>query len=107
MARDRSSRLLFALAALGVAALAVVTRVERARGDDPAATPSAAIFPEQRLPITFSHARHLARGGVTCVDCHVRAAASRSAMDRLTPDEAACRACHAIDRSQPARDDHP
>jgi hypothetical protein len=101
------ARALAALLALALLALVVVTRSGRARGDDPASLPSAAVFPPQRLPLTFSHARHLARGGVTCVDCHTRAATSRSALDRLTPDEAACRACHAIDRSQPARVDRP
>ena len=102
-AQAGSGRALIALVLVALAVLAVVAQSGRARGDDPAATPSLAVFPAQRLPLAFSHARHLARGGVTCVDCHPRAVTSRSALDRLTPDEAACRACHAIDRTQPAR----
>jgi hypothetical protein len=105
--RSSAGRTLAALGALALAALAVVTRAGRARGDDPAWSPSTTVFPPQRLPLTFSHATHLGRGGVTCVDCHARAATSRSALDRLTPDEDACRRCHPIDRAQPARDDRP
>ena len=100
-------RALLALVAIGLIAIAIVTRAGRADGDDPTPTPSRAVFPDQQLPLTFSHTRHLARGGVTCTDCHGRAATSASALDRLTPDEAACRACHAIDRAQPARTDRP
>lgn len=59
--------------------------------------PSAVIFPAQREPLTFSHRQHLALGAA-CVDCHPSAATSRSAVDSLMPAEAACRACHAIDR---------
>ncbi|MBP9207979.1 MAG: cytochrome c3 family protein [Kofleriaceae bacterium] len=60
------------------------------------------IYPAQRLPLTFDHGRHLARGA-TCLDCHAGAATSRSAVDRLLPDEATCARCHPIDRQQPTR----
>src|SRR5262249_55193386 len=61
---------------------------------------SPVVYPLQRLPITFSHAKHLARG-TQCAACHPTAATSRSAVDNLIPTEVECRACHAIDRTQP------
>ena len=60
------------------------------------------VYPRQRLPLRFSHADHL-RVGADCVDCHTRAAQSRSALDNLLPTEAECRRCHAIDRTQPEK----
>jgi hypothetical protein len=66
--------------------------------DDAAWSP--VVYPLQRLPLVFSHARHLARG-TACAACHAGAATSRSAVDDLLPTEAACRACHAIDRARP------
>ncbi len=101
------ARSLLALIGLALVAITAVTVAGRAAGDAAPPGPAVAVFPLQRLPLTFSHARHLGRGDVVCTDCHTRAATSRSALDRLTPDEAACRRCHAIDRGQPARDDHP
>jgi cytochrome c7-like protein len=82
-----------ALAALGVTG-AVLAAGDR--GDDW----SPIVYPLQRLPLTFSHSKHLGRG-TACAACHPAAAASRSAVDDLLPTEAACRACHPIDRSQP------
>jgi hypothetical protein len=61
---------------------------------------SPVVYPLQRLPITFSHQKHLARG-TACVACHPAATTSRSAVDNLIPTEVACRACHAIDRAVP------
>jgi hypothetical protein len=64
--------------------------------------PSSLIFPDQSLPITFSHAKHLGRApDLQCVDCHDKAEDSRSAVDLLTPGEDACEMCHPIDRAQP------
>jgi hypothetical protein len=62
--------------------------------------PSPLIFPVQRIPLRFDHARHLALG-VHCDNCHVTASVSTSASDNLIPAEAACRSCHEIDRAQP------
>lgn len=63
---------------------------------------SSVIFPTQRLPITFSHAKHLDRAPhLQCTDCHDRAADSRAAVDSLMPDESACEMCHPIDRAKP------
>ena len=64
--------------------------------------PSPLIYPAQVIPIRFDHAQH-ARLGARCEGCHTDAAGSRSASDVLIPGEAACRACHAIDRTQPAK----
>jgi len=63
---------------------------------------SPVVYPEQRLPLTFSHAKHLARGQ-TCAACHPAATTSRSAVDNLIPTEAACRPCHPIDRAEPEK----
>lgn len=60
------------------------------------------IYPTQRIPLIFSHAKHMKRGA-TCASCHAGAPTSQSALDDLLPTEAACRACHPIDRSQPTK----
>lgn len=65
--------------------------------------PSRAIVPTQRIPLKFSHAQHLAIGGVTCERCHADARSSRETADRLIPPEAVCASCHSIDRAQPNR----
>lgn len=62
--------------------------------------PSPVVYPPQRLPLTFSHRRHLARGS-DCLTCHAAALTSLSARDNLLPTEAQCRGCHPIDRSRP------
>jgi hypothetical protein len=59
---------------------------------------SPVVYPMQRLPLIFSHGKHLQRGA-TCITCHATAPSSRSAVDNLIPTEAACRACHPIDRN--------
>ena len=63
---------------------------------------SPVVYPMQRLPLTFSHGKHLARG-TACAACHPAATTSRSAVDNLIPTEAECRACHPIDRADPER----
>lgn len=90
----------FVLVALVVAAFgaAVLADAPAQRGDDW----SPVIYPAQDVPLTFSHAKHLARGA-SCAMCHAGATTSRSAVDNLLPTEAACRACHPIDRSEPER----
>jgi len=60
------------------------------------------VYPLQRLPLIFSHAKHLGRGA-TCATCHPAAASSRSAVDNLIPTELECRACHPIDRADPEK----
>jgi hypothetical protein len=68
----------------------------------PVVPPSPLIFPAQQIPLRFDHARHL-KLGARCETCHLSAATSTSASDNLIPAEAACRSCHEIDRTQPAK----
>lgn len=97
----RTASLLAALAALAAlaSATAVATDTGTGTGNEAARGPSPLIYPRQTLPITFDYAAH-ARRGASCLGCHVTAASSTSAGDDLMPGEAACRACHAIDRTQ-------
>ena len=95
MKRALTSLVVLVLVALGVAH-------SFADGDAADGTAwSPVVYPLQRLPLTFSHQRHAQRGAA-CSACHAGAATSRSAVDDLLPTEVACRACHAIDRAQPA-----
>ncbi len=57
-------------------------------------TPSAVIFPEQDMPLRFSHAKHTAL--VECVDCHMTAGDSLRASDDNLPREASCLDCHDV-----------
>jgi hypothetical protein len=68
----------------------------------PRAQPSPLIYPAETIPLRFDHAQH-ARLGATCEGCHLSAQTSTSAADNLMPREAACRACHKIDRAQPEK----
>lgn len=65
-----------------------------------AAEPSRILFPEQRIPLRFSHAQHLRRD-LVCQSCHPQALTSTSARDNLLPREEACRNCHPIDHAEP------
>ncbi|HEY8943915.1 MAG TPA: cytochrome c3 family protein, partial [Polyangiaceae bacterium] len=56
--------------------------------------PSRAIFPPQRLPLKFSHRKHVGVLGVACVACHDRATASTKSSDRLLPAGTRCDGCH-------------
>jgi len=92
---------LFVLAAIvAVGAVIASARATADAGDGTDWSP--VIYPLQRLPLVFSHKAHLGRGA-TCTTCHTTALTSRSALDNLLPTEAACRACHPIDRAQPAK----
>lgn len=44
--------------------------------------------------LKFSHRLHLSLAGVTCADCHTRAAASTEAADNNLPREKDCLKCH-------------
>lgn len=73
-----------------------------ALADPPEATPvSPVIYPEQALPLRFSHALHLGRVKMDCAACHPAALTSRSSLDFLIPGEDRCTPCHAIDRGDP------
>jgi hypothetical protein len=94
---------LVVLAAAAAAAIATaVLPGTRARAGRPG-PPSFAVYPRQSLPISFSHVDHLTTAGLDCAACHERAWTSTSSADDLLPGEAACLPCHAIDRSEPAR----
>ncbi|MBL8603921.1 MAG: cytochrome c3 family protein [Myxococcales bacterium] len=90
---------------LGLAALAgaVTAQPQRTAPQPRVRVPSYAIYPTQALPLRFDHRRHLAMPGVRCESCHTNASGSTSVSDRLTPPEASCRPCHAIDRRQPEK----
>jgi c(7)-type cytochrome triheme protein len=62
--------------------------------------PSDVIFPSQKMPLTFSHAKHLAKK-IGCDFCHEKAPKSHNAADNLIPDEEVCSTCHDIDRAKP------
>lgn len=81
---------------LVLVATAVVAAEPRDATDNAAWSPI--VYPPQRLPLVFSHAKHLARG-TACMACHPNATTSRSAVDNLLPTELQCRACHPIDRN--------
>ena len=69
------------------------------------AQPSPLIFPEQRIPLRFSHQKHLALN-LKCEFCHA-AAESRRASDLLIPSEETCTTCHPIDRADPKKQAEP
>lgn len=92
--------LLIALAALPAGAGPGLRAVQR-----PPVSP--VVYPDQSIPLHFSHARHLALPGVDCLECHPAAATSRSSLDSLVPGEDRCRRCHAIDRRRPDRPEAP
>jgi len=85
--------------ALGAGVLAQPAQLE-----DPDWSP--VVYPLQRLPLIFSHQKHLARG-TTCTTCHTTATSSQSAVDNLIPTELQCRGCHPIDRNDPAKQATP
>jgi len=76
---------------------AVLGLAGAARADAP---PSPLIYPPQKLPLSFSHAEHAARG-LACGACHAAATTSTRTADALVPGEDACVACHAVDRAAP------
>jgi len=99
----RSAVLSLVIAAVAVAAAWRGVAAARDGRGSMTTPPSPVIYPAQRLPLTFSHARHARLDQVTCATCHRDTATSRSAVDNLMPTEAVCAGCHPIDRSQPER----
>ncbi|HMJ14145.1 MAG TPA: cytochrome c3 family protein [Polyangiaceae bacterium] len=71
------------------------TRPPGALADD--GGPSPAIFPPQRIPLSFSHRRHVKELKLTCTTCHEQAKLSRSSKDSLLPKATRCDGCHASD----------
>ncbi|MCS6912986.1 MAG: cytochrome c3 family protein [Myxococcales bacterium] len=64
------------------------------------AEPSPVIYPEQSIPLRFSHAQHLAQK-IDCVFCHDQVEQSVSSRDNLLPKEETCETCHNIDHDDP------
>jgi hypothetical protein len=63
--------------------------------DDPDPGPSSVVFPTEKIPLIFSHARHLSPSvGATCRTCHEAAYRSNSVDDELIPKGRACDTCH-------------
>lgn len=92
----------FAIAAALLGAGLHLSLAKRAVKSDYDGQPvSEVVFPDQQLPILFSHALHLNEAGASCDDCHDKAAGSKSSLDNLIPTEEACSDCHAIDRTDP------
>ncbi len=66
------------------------------------AAPSEVIFPAQQLPVTFSHARHLAKK-IACDFCHDKAPSSTKSSDNLLPSRDVCETCHPPNTKDPER----
>lgn len=59
-------------------------------------TPSPVIFPNQNIPLRFSHKLHIAQD-VSCKDCHATASKSVRSKDNLLPVESTCLDCHDVE----------
>ncbi len=64
----------------------------RARGIGRKHTPSPLLFPDQQIPLRFSHQVHM--GLLECKDCHASVYGSVRARDVNLPPEATCLDCH-------------
>jgi len=87
-----------------VAVVVIVGAAHLVVAERPRREPSKVIFPPQELPLRFSHAVHVGQLEISCEFCHDQAPSSQSSVDNLMPTEAACRSCHAIDRSRPGKE---
>ncbi|MEM7248410.1 MAG: cytochrome c3 family protein [Acidobacteriota bacterium] len=52
------------------------------------------VMPEQRIEVTFDHAKHLAEAGLTCIDCHEGVTESTKTKDYNIPSRDLCLDCH-------------
>jgi hypothetical protein len=59
------------------------------------------VYPEQELPLRFSHAQHLALK-IDCVRCHTKIHASTQTADFNFPTGATCDGCHGAQHPRPA-----
>jgi hypothetical protein len=64
--------------------------------------PSPVIFPEQDLPLRFSHRRHVKELGMSCTTCHEAARTSTNSADSLLPAGTRCDACHGTNHRNPS-----
>ena len=60
---------------------------------------SPAIYPPQRITLTFDHRKHVTELAIGCTNCHDRATTSQRASDRLLPTPTRCDGCHGSDHS--------
>lgn len=74
-------------------ALALLAATGAAVGAAAGRERSAAIYPEQKLPIAFNHQVHLA-AGADCVSCHDAARKSTRTADWNLPAHPECEVCH-------------
>jgi len=62
---------------------------------------SVEVFPEQSIPLSFSHRRHL-ESGIQCILCHDSVRESVDVRDRNLPGHAVCGICHQMDSPEAA-----
>jgi len=79
--------------ALAAAVAIAVIGLGAAWGDAPIRPRSEYVYPEQSIPLRFSHARHQALA-LQCVLCHGSALTSTDARDDHLPDHTFCALCH-------------
>jgi hypothetical protein len=56
--------------------------------------PSPVVFPEQAIPLRFSHQKHVKQLGMSCTTCHGAAKTSQTAAESLLPPATRCDGCH-------------
>lgn len=83
------------------AALAAITCLAGAAAALGAPPLSTAIYPEQSIPVQFSHQRHAALA-LQCVVCHGKVPASTDARDDNNPGHEICALCHPMQASTAA-----
>lgn len=59
-----------------------------------------AVYPQQELPLKFSHKKHLAKG-MACTDCHTQVETSRKSADNNFPSAEVCDSCHTAQHPRP------
>ena len=62
--------------------------------------PSPVVFPPQRVPLVFTHARHAGARKLACQRCHPGAQTSHRASDNLLPKGKSCDDCHHTDHGR-------
>jgi hypothetical protein len=59
--------------------------------------PNPLLLLPQKITIRYSHKLHVRRRGLSCLECHPRAATSRQSSDSVLPSPTACDRCHGSD----------
>lgn len=67
---------------------------------------SVAVYPPQKIPIAFDHAKHL-EAGAECVSCHDSATKSSQSSDRNLPKHPECETCHDIEAAAAGKPTDP